>query len=75
MKQCNSCNRKGCSVVRGNSRWPKDRKPVHRQSFYGLPCHNYTRPTSFKRQLGEIAIIKNPQGVYDTLQAAELTLA
>ena len=80
MRECNSCDVRHCSVVRGNSLWPKDRSLLPR-SFtlkyplnLNIPCPLNIPLKPMKTPLGLIALVNNPQGLLESLQECGLKM-
>jgi len=73
MRECNSCDVRHCSLVRGNSLWPKDRSLKFPLNL-NTPCHSNVPLEPMKTPLGLIALVNNPQGLLESLQECELRI-
>ena len=73
MRECNSCDARHCSVVRGNSLWPKDRSLKYPLNL-NIPCPLNIPLKPMKTPLGLKAIINDPQGLLESLQECGLKM-
>ena len=80
MLQCNECSNKKCTLIHShwgndpNKPWPEPRT-MHKIMKYGLRRCSSWIPVGRKKGLStmfEIAILNNPQGVYDMLTEVQM---